>query len=182
MIAPTRAAATLMDTAAELHAKSSGRKRCGIAPGRPRAWLRRTRASANGCARTIPGSPPWHDSTRGCGPDDVTMRGHFRRFHVGRQHGRSALAASRYPLFYSTGTSAIDRAPAARPTRQPLTAYLHVDYRKITPIRRTTGVARRVSTTIDGRKAFVSATMTDSDGTVLSEANGLMIRLLPHQP
>jgi hypothetical protein len=24
--------------------------------------------------------------------------------------------------------------------------------------------------------------MTDSDGNVLSEANGLMIRLLPHQP
>jgi hypothetical protein len=24
--------------------------------------------------------------------------------------------------------------------------------------------------------------MTDSDGNVLSEANGLMVRLLPHQP
>lgn len=32
------------------------------------------------------------------------------------------------------------------------------------------------------RKAFVTATMTDTDGTVLSEANGLMINLLPHQP
>ena len=35
---------------------------------------------------------------------------------------------------------------------------------------------------IDGRKAFLTATMTDSEGTVLSEANGLMIKLLPHQP
>jgi hypothetical protein len=35
---------------------------------------------------------------------------------------------------------------------------------------------------IDGRKAFITATMTDTDGTVLSEANGLMIKLLPHQP
>jgi hypothetical protein len=35
---------------------------------------------------------------------------------------------------------------------------------------------------IDGRKAFITATMTDADGTVLSEASGLMIKLLPHQP
>ena len=35
---------------------------------------------------------------------------------------------------------------------------------------------------LDGRKAFITATMTDPDGTVLSEANGLMIKLLPHQP
>jgi hypothetical protein len=35
---------------------------------------------------------------------------------------------------------------------------------------------------LDGRKAFITATMTDLDGTVLSEANGLMIKLLPHQP
>jgi hypothetical protein len=35
---------------------------------------------------------------------------------------------------------------------------------------------------IDGRKAFLVATMTDCDGNVLSEASGPMIRLLPHQP
>jgi hypothetical protein len=35
---------------------------------------------------------------------------------------------------------------------------------------------------IEGRKAFVTATMSDADGTVLSEANGLMVKLLPHQP
>lgn len=35
---------------------------------------------------------------------------------------------------------------------------------------------------IDGRKTFLTATMTDADGTVLSEANGLMVKLLPHQP
>src|SRR5215207_9930543 len=31
-------------------------------------------------------------------------------------------------------------------------------------------------------KMVVRATMTDSGGNVLSEANGLMIKLLPHQP
>jgi hypothetical protein len=42
--------------------------------------------------------------------------------------------------------------------------------------------ARGRITEIDGRKVFVGATMTDADGTLLSEANGLMVRLLPHQP
>jgi hypothetical protein len=37
-------------------------------------------------------------------------------------------------------------------------------------------------TEIDGRKVFISATMTTGDGTLLSEATGLMVRLLPHQP
>jgi hypothetical protein len=31
-------------------------------------------------------------------------------------------------------------------------------------------------------KFFVTASMTAADGTLLSEANGLMVRLLPHQP
>jgi hypothetical protein len=35
---------------------------------------------------------------------------------------------------------------------------------------------------VDGRKLFVKATMTDVDGNVLSEASGLIIKLLPHQP
>jgi hypothetical protein len=43
-------------------------------------------------------------------------------------------------------------------------------------------VARGRIDRLDGRKAFLTATMTDADGTVLSEANGLMIKLLPHQP
>jgi hypothetical protein len=56
-----------------------------------------------------------------------------------------------------------------------------VDYRKITPIDEPLRSQGRIDS-IDGRKAFVTATMTDSDGNVLSEASGLMIRLLPHQP
>jgi hypothetical protein len=35
---------------------------------------------------------------------------------------------------------------------------------------------------IEGRKAFVTATLIDADDTVLSESSGLMIKLLPHQP
>jgi hypothetical protein len=55
-----------------------------------------------------------------------------------------------------------------------------VDYRKITPIDEPL-VSRGRIDSLDGRKAFVTATMTDSDGAVLSEANSLMIKLLPHQ-
>ena len=68
---------------------------------------------------------------------------------------------------------------AGRPISR--TAYLHVDYRKITPINEPLCRAGASTRSTDGRHSS-SATMTDSDGTVLSEASGLMIRLLPHQP
>jgi hypothetical protein len=61
------------------------------------------------------------------------------------------------------------------------TAYLHVDYRNITPIDEPLTAYGRIAE-IDGRKAFVTATMIAADGTLLTEANGLMVRLLPHQP
>jgi hypothetical protein len=81
------------------------------------------------------------------------------------------------PLFFDWHFGMIVSAGGRANSR---TAYLHVDYRKVTPIEEPL-VSRGRIDTIDGRKAFVSATMTDSDGTVLSEASGLMIRLLPHQ-
>jgi hypothetical protein len=68
---------------------------------------------------------------------------------------------------------------AGRPDSR--TAYLHVDYRKITPTDEPL-VSRAWIDTVDGRKAFIRPTMADGDGNVLSEANGLMIKLLPHQP
>lgn len=43
-------------------------------------------------------------------------------------------------------------------------------------------VSRAWIDSIDGRNAFGRATMRDSDGNVLSEASGLTIKLLPHQP
>ena len=43
-------------------------------------------------------------------------------------------------------------------------------------------MARAWIDAVEGRKLFVRATMTDSENNVLSEANGLMIKLLPHQP
>jgi hypothetical protein len=68
---------------------------------------------------------------------------------------------------------------AGRPISR--TGYLHVDYRAVTPIDAPLISRGRVDR-IDGRKAFITATMTDAEGTVLSEANGLMVQLLAHQP
>jgi acyl-coenzyme A thioesterase PaaI-like protein len=131
-----------------------------------------------GRAPHLPGNghplmPPWRVAASG--PDEVTMHGHFSRFHVG---GNNAVHGGVIPLFYDWHFGMIVSA-AGRPDSR--TAYLHVDYRKITPIDEPLRSHGRIDS-IDGRKAFVTATMTDSDGNVLSEASGLMIRLLPHQP
>jgi acyl-coenzyme A thioesterase PaaI-like protein len=117
--------------------------------------------------------PPWTiDET---GPDEVVMRGHFSRFHVG---GNNAVHGGVIPLFFDWHFGMIVSA-AGRPASR--TAYLHVDYRKVTPIDQPLMSRGRIER-LDGRKAFITATMTDADGTTLSEANGLMIKLLPHQP
>jgi acyl-coenzyme A thioesterase PaaI-like protein len=117
--------------------------------------------------------PPWTFTEYG--EDGVTMEGHFSRFHVG---GNMAVHGGVIPLFYDWHFGMIVSA-AGRPISR--TAYLHVDYRAVTPIDRPL-VSRGRIDRLDGRKAFITATMTDADGAVLSEANGLMIKLLPHQP
>ena len=117
--------------------------------------------------------PPWLVAESS--PDQVTMRGHFSRFHVG---GNGAVHGGVIPLFYDWHFGMVVTA-AGRPYSR--TAYLHVDYRRITPTDEPLE-SRAWIDSVDGRKAFLGATMTDSDGNVLSEANGLMIKLLPHQP
>ncbi|MFV9633659.1 PaaI family thioesterase [Mycobacterium neumannii] len=131
-----------------------------------------------GRASNLPGNghplmPPWQVVTSGA--DEVTMRGHFSRFHVG---GNDAVHGGVIPLFYDWHFGMVVSA-AGRPDSR--TAYLHVDYRRVTPIE-VPLEARAWIDEVDGRKLFVRAAMTDADGNVLSEANGLMIKLLAHQP
>ncbi|BBY43462.1 thioesterase [Mycolicibacterium celeriflavum] len=131
-----------------------------------------------GRAPNLPGNghplmPPWQVAESG--PDEVTMRGHFSRFHVG---GNDAVHGGVIPLFYDWHFGMVVSA-AGRPDSR--TAYLHVDYRRVTPID-VPLESRAWIDSVDGRKLFVRAVMTDLDGNVLSEANGLMIKLLPHQP
>jgi acyl-coenzyme A thioesterase PaaI-like protein len=117
--------------------------------------------------------PPW--TFTDYSEDGVTMEGQFSRYHVG---GNMAVHGGVIPLFYDWHFGMIVSA-ARRPISR--TAYLHVDYRAVTPIDRPL-ISRGRIDRLDGRKAFITATMTDAEGTVLSEANGLMIKLLPHQP
>jgi acyl-coenzyme A thioesterase PaaI-like protein len=120
--------------------------------------------------------PPW-TLTR-YSPDSVEMTGYFSRFHVGGNH---AVHGGVLPLLFDHMFGMISHA-AGRPISR--TAFLHVDYRKITPIDAPLAVRGRVTGT-EGRKAFVAAELVDATGssdTLLAEANGLMVRLLPGQP
>lgn len=117
--------------------------------------------------------PPWMVTESG--PDGVRMSGHFSTAHIG---GNRAVHGGMIPLFYDWLFGMVVTAADIRPTR---TAYLHVDFRSITPIDQPLTAHGRI-TSVDGRKVFIDATMIAADGTLLSEANGLMVRLLPHQP
>lgn len=117
--------------------------------------------------------PPW--TMTDAKTDGVTMAGQFTWSHVG---GNRAVHGGMIPLLYDWLFGMVVTSAGIRPTR---TGYLHVDYRKITPIDEPLTARGRV-TKVDGRKIFIDATMTAADGTLLNEANGLMVKLLPHQP
>ena len=95
--------------------------------------------------------PPW--TVTDSGPDGVTMDGHFTRAHVG---GNNAVHGGMIPLFYDWLFGMVVSARIVPATR---TAFLHVDYRSITPIDEPLTAQGRI-TEIDGRKIFISATMT----------------------
>lgn len=108
-------------------------------------------------------------------PDGVTLRVQFSRFHVGGNH---AVHGGVLPLLFDSIFGMVIHA-AGRPISR--TAFLHVDYRNVTPIDTeltATGWIREA----EGRKAFVNAELRGPDGTLLAESNGLMVRLLPGQP
>jgi acyl-coenzyme A thioesterase PaaI-like protein len=108
-------------------------------------------------------------------PDGVSLRVSFSRFHVG---GNYAVHGGVLPLLFDSVFGMVIHA-AGQPISR--TAYLHVDYRKVTPID-TQLIAKGRVKEVEGRKAFVAAELYDPEGNLLAEANGLMIRLLPGQP
>jgi acyl-coenzyme A thioesterase PaaI-like protein len=108
-------------------------------------------------------------------PDGVELSVHFSRFSVG---GNYAVHGGVLPLLFDSVFGMVIHA-AGRPISR--TAFLHVDYRKVTPID-TPLTARGWVRGAEGRKAFVNAELRDPEENLLAEANGLMIRLLPGQP
>ena len=117
--------------------------------------------------------PPWLVTK--FDPDGVELEVQFSRYHVG---GNYAVHGGVLPLLFDSVFGMVIHA-AGRPISR--TAYLHVEYRKVTPID-TPLIARGRVTEAEGRKAFVEAQLLDGAENVLAESNGLMIRLLPGQP
>jgi acyl-coenzyme A thioesterase PaaI-like protein len=107
--------------------------------------------------------------------DGVELTVQFSRFHVG---GNYAVHGGVLPLMFDSMFGMVIHA-SGRPISR--TGFLHVDYRKVTPIDTPLTMRGWVDRT-EGRKAFVNAELRDPDGNLLAEANGLMIRLLPGQP
>jgi acyl-coenzyme A thioesterase PaaI-like protein len=108
-------------------------------------------------------------------PDGVELTVQFSRYHVG---GNYAVHGGVLPLMFDSSFGMVIHA-AGRPISR--TGFLHVDYRKVTPI----DVPLQLRSWIreaEGRKAFVNAELRDGDGNLLAEAHGLMIRLLAGQP
>lgn len=117
--------------------------------------------------------PPYRDVT--LSPEGVTLTVQFSRFSVG---GNSAVHGGVLPLLFDSVFGMVIHA-VGRPISR--TAFLHVDYRKETPID-TPLTARGWMRKAEGRKAFVNAELRDPEDNLLAEAHGLMIRLLPGQP
>jgi acyl-coenzyme A thioesterase PaaI-like protein len=108
-------------------------------------------------------------------PAGVELSVQFSRFSVG---GNYAVHGGVLPLLFDSVFGMVIHA-AGRPISR--TAFLHVDYRKVTPID-TPLTARGWVREAEGRKAFVNAELRDPEDNLLAEANGLMVRLLPGQP
>ncbi|EHB55800.1 thioesterase superfamily protein [Mycolicibacterium rhodesiae JS60] len=118
-------------------------------------------------------SPPYHVTK--FEPDGVELTVRFSRFHVG---GNYAVHGGVLPLTFDLVFGMVIHA-TGRPISR--TAYLHVDYRNVTPID-TDLTVRGWLREAEGRKAFINAELRDPDGTLCAESHGLMVRLLPGQP
>ena len=127
---------------------------------------------------SLPGSgsllmPPYR--VRRFEADGVELDVHFSRFSVG---GNYAVHGGVLPLLFDSVFGMVIHA-AGRPISR--TGFLHVDYRRVTPIDKELTIRGWVREA-QGRKSFVNAELRDADANLLAEANGLMIRLLPGQP
>ena len=132
----------------------------------------------SGRVATLPGAgnvmmPPWRIVS--FTPESVEVGVQFSRYHVG---GNNAVHGGMVAMMFDVMCGIIIHA-IGRPISR--TAFLHVDYRAITPIDTPLTVRGRASR-VEGRKTFVNAELTGPDGTLLAEANGLMVELLPGQP
>ena len=96
----------------------------------------------------------------------------FSRFYLG---SNGAAHGGAIALVFDDLLGQLANAPGQPRAR---TAYLHTDYRSVVPIDRELAVTAR-TTRVEGRKLFIEGAIHDG-ADVLSEANGLFVRLEPH--
>lgn len=136
------------------------------------------RIGPGGRVATMPGAgsilmAPWQ--IRRFDSEAVEIDVEFSRYHVGGNNAvHGGVVSMMFDVAFGIIIHSINR-PISR------TAFLHVDYRNITPIDVTLTV-RGWASKIEGRKTFVNAELTTPEGTLCAEAHGLMVRLLPGQP
>ena len=136
-----------------------------------------------------------HDRWDGWRPD-LPGRGHtlLPPYHIVDESETTLRAMVSFPRFYLGGNGAVHGGA------QPLlfddllgrvanhyqdgvarTAYLKVNYRRITPI--DVDLVAEVSLDrVEGRKRWCSGTLTDPSGQVVADVEALFIQLLPGQP
>jgi acyl-coenzyme A thioesterase PaaI-like protein len=107
---------------------------------------------------------------------DAFIRGRvvFRRFYLG---GNGAAHGGSLPLLFDEILGRLSNSgdrPIAR------TAYLKVNYRRITPVGEELEVEARFERQ-EGRKRWVSGRLMQGDA-LLADAEGLFVELLPGQP
>jgi acyl-coenzyme A thioesterase PaaI-like protein len=108
-------------------------------------------------------------------PGRLRGRVTFTRFHLG---GNGAVHGGGHPLLFD---DVLGRVANHRQDGIARTAYLHMDYRAVTPL----DVELTYEASLDrveGRKRFATGRLLGPDGTVLTEASGLFVTLLPGQP
>ena len=106
--------------------------------------------------------------------DEAHARVTFRRAHVG---GGGAAHGGTVALLFDDVLGRLANTGRRTPAR---TAYLHVNYRAVTPI----DVELRVEATVDreeGRKRYATCRLFRGD-VLVADAEGLFVQLLPGQP
>jgi acyl-coenzyme A thioesterase PaaI-like protein len=109
------------------------------------------------------------------GEDGLRGRVTFTRFHLG---GNGAVHGGVQPLLFDDVLGRVTNQGFAVTAR---TAYLKVDYRRVTPL----DVELRIEASLDrveGRKRYASGRILDGDGNLLCDATSLYVELLPGQP
>jgi acyl-coenzyme A thioesterase PaaI-like protein len=107
---------------------------------------------------------------------DSYARGHvyFGRFYLG---GNGAVHGGAIPLAFDELMGRLANTGGRSPSR---TAYLHVNYRNITPIETPLAIEARFEAE-EGRKRTLTGVIRDGD-TVCADAEGLFVALRPGQP